>query len=689
MLEAGTACETKKQGFVEWAAALDKAASKPDGLKTALAMFYDQGWRGKEKVISVFKSKPDGLVYPVLEAGLRDDDNAGLRNAAMEIYVGLGTRSLPSLLALLKDPNEEVRCFSAVMLGNLKERDAVPGLIEALGDPDLNVKHAAAEALGRIKDERAVPPLIEALKSDMWLQFPAAVALGELGDPRAVQPLVGLLEMPGANVPAIQALGKIGDPSAIAPLCLFLEDEEESLREWALEAVAAILSRSASAGCDITLSKKAVGLLLETLKSESLKAKRNAVIVLGKARIHDAVPAITGLIADRDLREEALEAVASIGGEKAFEALISYGRDSDPLVRRAVVAALSGIGTERSMKAIIPFLSDPVEEVRIEGAIGLARFNSDEARQAIAGMLAAVKGAVYEAEKKALDAYASLTAGQATPFAFDPKDILPLRDYISERLGLHYDDERLNVLHHRLSPLAVSAGFSSLSEYYRYLTTRPSNSDDIYRLAAQLTNNETYFFRETGQLKAFIHALMPDLIKTKAGGSKAIRILTAGCSSGEEAYTTAILLEEAGIRAAGCGLEVVGMDIDGHAIEAAKQGRYPARSFRGQLNGLVQKYFVREGDWFIPKEPIRKAVSFRQANILEAAHAADAFDVILCRNVLIYFSDPSVERAANNFYRMLAPGGYLLLGHSESLCRVNTEFVPLRIDGAVVYQKCG
>lgn len=689
MPETGATCETKKQGFAEWAAALDEAASRTDGLKTALAMFYEQGWRGKEKVISLFQSRPDELVYPVLESGVRDDDNAGLRNAAMEIYVGLGLRSLPRLLALLKDSNEEVRCFSAVMLGNLKERDAVPGLIDALGDPDLNVKHAAAEALGRIKDARAVLPLIDALKSDMWLQFPAAVALGELGDPRAVQPLVELLDMPGANVPAIQALGKIGDPSAIEPLCPFLEDEEESLREWALEALAAILSRGTSAYRSIKLTKKAVGLLLDTLKSESLKAKRNAVIVLGKARVDEAVPVITGLITDRDLREEALEAVVSIGGEKALDTLISYGRDSDPLVRRAVVAALSGIGTDKSMKAIIPFLSDPVEEVRIEGALGLARFNSDEARQAVAGMLAVIKNSAYEAEKKALDAYATITSGQASPFAFDPRDVILIRDYISDRLGLYYDDERLNVLHHRLSPLAVSAGFSSLSEYYRYLAARQGSPDDIYRLAAKLTNNETYFFRETEQLKAFIQALLPDLIKTKAGGSKTIRILSAGCSSGEEAYTTAILFEEAGIRASGCNLEVVGMDIDGHAIETARQGRYPTRSFRGRMNGLVQRYFMRDGESFVLNESVRKAVSFRQANILEAAHAYDALDVILCRNVLIYFSDPSVERAVNNFYRMLAPGGYLLLGHSESLCRVNTEFVPLRLEGAVVYQKCG
>ena len=110
------------------------------------------------------------------------------------------------------------------------------------------------------------------------------------------------------------------------------------------------------------------------------------------------------------------------------------------------------------MKALLPLLSDPVEEVRAEAALALGRSNSEEARRALAGMFANMTGAAYEAEMKALDAYATITAKDNFPHALELQGLIPLRNYISERLGLHYDDDRLNVLHHRLSPLAAADG---------------------------------------------------------------------------------------------------------------------------------------------------------------------------------------------------------------------------------------
>ena len=101
---------------------------------------------------------------------------------------------------------------------------------------------------------------------------------------------------------------------------------------------------------------------------------------------------------------------------------------------------------------------------------------------------------------------------------------------------------------------------------------------------------------------------------------------------------------------------------------------------------MAQKYFTRENDLFTARDAMKNMVRFTQGNLLEARDLG-GFDVIFCRNVLIYFSDSSMERAAKNFYEMLVPGGYLLLGHSESFCRINTDFVPIRLEGAVVYQK--
>ena len=285
----------------------------PAALISLLATYYDCGSEEQVRMAALISNKPDGLVYFVLEQALRNDAEANLRNAAMELYVSFGSRSLPRLVMLLQDANEEVRTFAAVMLGTLGDREAVPALINALVDADLNVKHAAAESLGRIRDVRAVLPLIDTLTGDMWLQFPAAMALGELADSRAVGPLVALLEMPGANMPAIQALGKIGDPVALGPLGKLLEDEEPSLREWTLEAVAAIFARWPDSGDNLPVSPRVSGLLLETLSSNNHEAKRNAAITLGCCRIQEALPSLAGLCADRDIGDVARKAIARIG----------------------------------------------------------------------------------------------------------------------------------------------------------------------------------------------------------------------------------------------------------------------------------------------------------------------------------------------------------------------------------------
>jgi HEAT repeat protein len=276
-----------------------------------LETFHDHDGPGKEQAIVALREADDSLVYPPLESALRNNANDLVRNAAMELYVALRGRSLPHLVVLLSDSNEEVRTFSGVMLGTIKDSGAVPALITALADPDMNVKHAAAEALGRICDRRAVDPLIEALATDMWLQFPAAIALGDIGDSRAVGPLVALLTMPGANVPAIQALGKLAHPLALIPLVGFLEDEEPALREWALEAVVETLSRNSSAAIP-ALSKKAKNMLLESLTPDRPNVRKNAVTALGYYRVREAVPALRSLLTDADLSEAARMSLARI-----------------------------------------------------------------------------------------------------------------------------------------------------------------------------------------------------------------------------------------------------------------------------------------------------------------------------------------------------------------------------------------
>ncbi|MCM0081102.1 HEAT repeat domain-containing protein [Geomonas sp. Red32] len=155
---------------------------------------------------------------PVLEEGVRNNNEADLRNGAMEALVAFGEQAVPLLEGLLKDPDHEVRNFATVMLGNIGSPGAVMPLIAALDDPDLNVRHGAAESLGRIGDRRACRPLLDLLDQGFWLQFPAIAALGELGCLEAVPRLIGLLEEELLFLPVMQALGKIGDPAALPAL---------------------------------------------------------------------------------------------------------------------------------------------------------------------------------------------------------------------------------------------------------------------------------------------------------------------------------------------------------------------------------------------------------------------------------------------------------------------------------------
>lgn len=616
MLQQETMMNDENAGFAQMRAggtmtALPSLASPG----SALDRYYQQGWAGKDELVAAFREQADDIVYPALEQALRDNENANARNAAMEVYAALGAeRSRPLLLQLLVDKDEEIRIFAANILGTIRDRGAVPELITALSDPDLNVKHAAAEALGRIKDPRAVDALIESLNTDMWLQFPAAMALGAIGDRRAVQPLLALLTVPGANIPAIQALGKIGDCAALDPLGIFLEDEEPSLREWALDAVAGIAVKNRGIAASFSLSDKAVGLLINMLLNDSLKTRRNAAIVLGFSRSARALPVLQKLMTDADLRDDALEAIIRITGEKKSVQAAARSADFHPLVRRTAPDAIN------------------------------------------------------------------------SQHAIDPADMALLRDHISEHMGLHFDDDRLHVLHHRLEPFAVLCGFTSLREYARHIVHAPLQGDLLKDLAGRLTNNETYFFRELEQLHVFINTLLPPLVEQAAGSRKKLRILSAGCSSGEEAYTIAMLIEEAGVRACGCDVEVLGVDINAAALDTAVHAHYSPRSFRKNDNGLVKKYFQSDDSGFLVGEQIRNMVTFQPGNVLDPAVTGE-FDVIFCRNLLIYFSDRSLERTARNFHRMLSPGGYLFLGHAESLCRVRTDFVPIRLEGAVAYWK--
>ena len=265
-----------------------------------------------------------------------------------------------------------------------------------------------------------------------------------------------------------------------------------------------------------------------------------------------------------------------------------------------------------------------------------------------------------------------------------------LRDFIHERFGLFFEDGQRASLRARLCGRLQSLDLPSFEDYYKYLRFGPQRQEELSHMVSHLTNNETYFFREAPQLTVFADHVVKQLKDKKSrDGSRSFRILSAGCSTGEEALTLAMIVYDSGQFFWNWDVRVTGLDVDEAALDKARHGVYHQNSFRAMSPALLERHFTRQGAAAQVKEAVRRMVSFRQGNLLDPATFAglSPLDVIFCRNVLIYFSDAAILRAVREFYELLAPGGYLFLGHAESLSRVTDLFTPIRFQGAMAYQK--
>jgi chemotaxis protein methyltransferase CheR len=269
-----------------------------------------------------------------------------------------------------------------------------------------------------------------------------------------------------------------------------------------------------------------------------------------------------------------------------------------------------------------------------------------------------------------------------------PDDVFRLlRDEIYKRSGMWFHDASKYLLQKRLSPRARELNFDSFQKYFYFLQYDPRSDAEFDQIFDLVTTNETYFFREPAQLQAFTEEIVPDLLSRKT--TKKIRIWSAGCSSGEEPYSLAMLLQEAGWFEHAA-FEIFASDLNQQVLGKARKGHYRESAFRATTAALREKYFVREseGSWRI-RDEIRNRVSFGRVNLYDEPRVSllGHLDVIFCRNVIIYFDDSSKRIVVNNFYNRLIEGGYLLLGHSESLISLSTQFKLRHLKNDMVYQK--
>jgi chemotaxis protein methyltransferase CheR len=268
-----------------------------------------------------------------------------------------------------------------------------------------------------------------------------------------------------------------------------------------------------------------------------------------------------------------------------------------------------------------------------------------------------------------------------------------LRDLIHERFGLYFDDNQRSSLRSRLTGRLATLDLHSFEDYYHYLRFGPERTEELQRMVTHLTNNETYFYREMPQLQVFAEIVVRSIKDAKTPGpDRSLRVLSAGCSTGEEAYTLAMIVYDSGQFFWSWDVQVIGMDVDTVALDKARRAVYHHNSFRSLSPAVKERHFVpAAGGAAQVKEPIRRLVAFRAGNIVEPASYAGLppLDVIFCRNVLIYFSDAMILRVVRLFHDALVPGGYLFLGHAESLSRITDLFTPIRFQGAMVYRKEG
>ena len=258
-----------------------------------------------------------------------------------------------------------------------------------------------------------------------------------------------------------------------------------------------------------------------------------------------------------------------------------------------------------------------------------------------------------------------------------------LRDLIRERFGIYYDDQKRFLLLSRLQTRLAKRGFETYGAYVAYLRSHPAREEEWTDLASVLSNNETYFFRERAQLKALADGILEEFLSR----STRVRLWSAASSSGEEAYSLAITLLESG-KLLDSQISIRATDISNRVLELAERGFYRALSFRATEPAMIQKWFQSQGDGFVINDRVKRLVAFGKLNLLDSGRVAaeGPFDAIFCRNVLIYFDKPTQKRVVESFAKALKPGGYLFLGHAESLFHLTDLYEPIIGREAIVYR---
>ena len=270
-------------------------------------------------------------------------------------------------------------------------------------------------------------------------------------------------------------------------------------------------------------------------------------------------------------------------------------------------------------------------------------------------------------------------------YAYTRRDFDRLRRISNARSGIVVTDDKFDMFYSRLARRVRALGLNSFAEYCDFVDS-PENADELTELVNAVTTNLTAFFRENHHFTFLAEQALPEM-QARNAARRSLRIWSAGCSTGEEPYSIAIVLAEHASRLRGWDVSVLASDIDSNVLAQAAAGIYPATRVEGIARDRLKHHFQRGTGSRAGKVRVKPAtrapITFRQINLMESL-SLERQDIIFCRNVIIYFDKPSKSALVERFADVLADDGYLIIGHSESLYQVTDRF---QLVGNTIYRK--
>ncbi len=271
--------------------------------------------------------------------------------------------------------------------------------------------------------------------------------------------------------------------------------------------------------------------------------------------------------------------------------------------------------------------------------------------------------------------------------------LLRLSAFIAAKMGLNFPRERWRDLERGIRGAAEELGVADGGSFVEWLLSSSPTRRQVEILAGHLTVGETYFFRDKKLFKALEDSVLPELIRQRRSGGKHLRIWSAGCSSGEEPYSIAILLSKMIPDIGDWNITILATDVNTRFLQKAADGVYGNWSFRDIEEGIRERFFSRTGNGCFELVPrVREMVTFSYLNLVESTYPSlvnntNALDIVFCRNVLMYFGREPAGEVVQNLYRCLVDGGLLIVSPSEFSNRVFSQFTTVKTSGAILYRK--